>query len=66
MQSIVSPGSPNAEYGEENEEQPLVNESRAQAEVTYRSTWYMAGLSLKIITLMNCDQKQYMANIIYT
>lgn len=48
MQSIVSPRSPNVEYEDENEEQPLVNESRAQAEVTYRSTWYMAGLSLKI------------------
>lgn len=48
MQSIVSPRSPNVEYEDENEEQPLVNESRAQAEVTYGSTWYMAGLSLKI------------------
>lgn len=48
MQSIVSPGCPSAKYGDENEEQPLVNESRAQTEVKYRSTWYMAGVSLKI------------------
>ena len=65
MQSIVSPGCPSAEYGDENEEQPLVNESQAQTEVKYRSTWYMAGVSLKISNTHNCDQNQYMANIIY-